>query len=281
MPISLQLHTQPLSDEDPSPASSDSLPLFKVLQTKTGVSTPAPLPRRQSNSSHYRFITKNTTKRTQALFFIDGACTDNGAPAESQRPPRGGAAVVFSPLAHFKPLQYPLELDGQKHTSNRAELRAALIALTLRFWPGEGFDNVVLTTDSEKTAAGKPIANRDLWQAILKAVRRLDDNGCHAQFWLIPRDWNEADAYAKKAATLPDTQRERGSSTNQVRIMERGTENAPLLLNRTFIEKLQSGTGGSFPLDFHVRSPGQTTITEIASIQAKVNAAGELILQQG
>ncbi|KAJ3504719.1 hypothetical protein NMY22_g17833 [Coprinellus aureogranulatus] len=123
-------------------------------------------------------------------------------------------------LAQTTPIRDALPLDGITHTSNRAELRAVIVALSLRVWPGEGFDNIILATDSEylvlgiserihkwmqngwKTSSGGPVKNRDLWEAILEKLRDLESQGCHIQFWLIPRAWNEADKYAKEAAWL-------------------------------------------------------------------------------
>lgn len=107
-------------------------------------------------------------------------------------------------------------LEGtEPETSNRAELRAAIVALGLRVWNGEGFDKVVLACDSEyvvkgisewvpkwktngwRTSQGTPVENRDLWEALLAALSEQDDRGVLVRFWLIPREQNEADAYAK------------------------------------------------------------------------------------
>jgi ribonuclease HI len=146
------------------------------------------------------------------LMFIDGACSNNG-----QVGARGGCGVVFTSIHEAKPITFPLENDGTPHTSNRAELRAALVALGLRVWNGEGFNNVILACDSEYvvlgasqrldrwvrtgwvTRNGTPVKNRDLWEALLEEMRKQESYGVHVQFWLIPREWNEADQYAKKA----------------------------------------------------------------------------------
>ncbi len=39
--------------------------------------------------------------------------------------------------------------------------------------------------------------NRDLWEMLLTELRNQDDQGVMVQFWLIPREDNEADPYAK------------------------------------------------------------------------------------
>lgn len=111
-----------------------------------------------------------------------------------------------------------LEGDGPE-TSNRAELRAAIAALTLREWDGEGFDTVVLACDSEyvvlglseriqkwiergwRTASGSPVMNRDLWEMLLAELERKNMAGIMVKFWWIPRGSNEeADRLAKAGA---------------------------------------------------------------------------------
>ena len=77
-----------------------------------------------------------------------------------------------------------LEQDGHPQTSNRAEFRAVLASLTLRYWAGEGFSRIVLASDSEyvvkgisqwifkwrkngwKMTTGSPVANQDLWKKL-------------------------------------------------------------------------------------------------------------------
>ncbi|KAF6746030.1 ribonuclease H-like domain-containing protein [Ephemerocybe angulata] len=189
----------------------------------------------------YRFVRKNDKKRQQGLFFIDGACLDNGAGPDGPREPRAGAAVVFAPSDWYNPIKDALPLDGVPHTSNRAELRAALVALGLRVWGGEGFENIILATDSEylvlgiserihkwkengwKTSSGTQVKNKDLWVALYAKIREVEEYNCHVQFWLIPRAWNEADKYAKEAAALPDGERATGAGaiTTPVMMMER------------------------------------------------------------
>lgn len=74
------------------------------------------------------------------------------------------------------------------HPNNRAELRAVLAALTFSIWWGEGWQRVVLVTDSEyvanhatgwlrnwatrgcRTASGRPVANRDLWDELSRIM---------------------------------------------------------------------------------------------------------------
>ena len=142
----------------------------------------------------------------EILIFIDGACSNNGTPQA-----RAGHGIKLSARNH---ICGRLEDHGPE-TSNRAELRAAIVALGLRVWNGEGFDQVVLACDSEyvvkgisewvpkwkrnrwRTVQRTPAENRDLWVMLLTELRKQDDQGVMVQFWLIPREDNEADPYAK------------------------------------------------------------------------------------
>ncbi len=105
--------------------------------------------------------------------FTDGACKGNPGP--------GGWGVVLRMGGHEK------ELSGSEPdtTNNRMELTAAIRALGALKQPC----HVLLHTDSRyvidgitgwvfgwqkngwKNAAKKPVANADLWQALLAAVR--------------------------------------------------------------------------------------------------------------
>ena len=166
-----------------------------------------------------RFI--HQIKTTMFLIYTDGACLNNGGAN-----PRAGCSFVFSTSAS-KPgyVRFRLEDQGptgevHQQTSNRAELRAVIAALRFRSWQGEGFDNLVVATDSEyvvegatswvrgwlrrdwRTSTGAPVKNRDLWECLLGDIARLNDEGLEIEFWRIPRDWNqEADFHAKHAAS--------------------------------------------------------------------------------
>jgi ribonuclease HI len=110
---------------------------------------------------------------------------------------------------------------GEKHpqTSQRAELRAAIAALATIKWADEGWLRVTIASDSAylvqgitenidkwrqrgwRNTAGKPVANRDLWQALLSQVNLHAHWGCQIRFWLIPRELNgAADELAKYIA---------------------------------------------------------------------------------
>lgn len=113
--------------------------------------------------------------------------------------------------------------DDALQTSNRAELRAVIAALRFRYWRGEGFDTLVIATDSEyavegatnwarawirngwKKRDGVAVKNRDLWEALRSEIETYKDDGMAVQFWRIPGDWNTvADVAAKRAAAVED-----------------------------------------------------------------------------
>lgn len=170
----------------------------------------------------HRFI--HPTNPRQFLIYTDGACLDNGSVN-----PRAGCSFVFRPSTQQPQglgyVRFPLENEGptgevHSQTSNRAELRAVIAALRFRFWPGEGFNSLVIATDSEyvvegvtswvrgwlrrgwRTSAAAAVKNRDLWECLLGEIERWDGNGMQVKFWRIPRDWNtDADYHARCAAS--------------------------------------------------------------------------------
>lgn len=159
------------------------------------------------------------------LILTDGACLDNG-----QANPKAAWAFVdgLGPTGELRATAMRLEQEGPfgapgLQTSNRAELRAVIAALRLRFWPGEGFRKLVIATDSEYVVEGSTqwakgwmkngwttksrasVKNRDLWEALLGEIERYDAHQMAVEFWRIPREWNTvADSAAKKAAADND-----------------------------------------------------------------------------
>ena len=134
----------------------------------------------------------------EALVWTDGACSGNPGPG-------GWAAIVVPPDGGD-----PVELSGgEPHTTNnRMELTAALEGL--RALPAGS--RAVIVTDSQlmlnsmttwlpgwkrkgwKTAAGKPVKNQDLLQALDEETRRHDGVRWH---WV--RGHETGDAHAHKA----------------------------------------------------------------------------------
>ncbi len=112
-------------------------------------------------------MTKNTVE-----IFTDGACSGNPGP--------GGWGV----LLRYGKTEKELSGGEKSTTNNRMEMMAAIAALESLKRPCQ----VVLTTDSTylrdgitkwivgwkkknwKTAAGKPVKNKDLWQRLETAI---------------------------------------------------------------------------------------------------------------
>jgi ribonuclease HI len=148
------------------------------------------------------------------LVFVDGAAPGNG-----QKGARAGFGVVYNPL-YSNGIIRALELSSEyEPTSNRAELRAAIAALEMRFWKGEGFHRLAIATDSEyvikgvtewsvkwkkngwKTTNGGIVKNQDLWKMLLEMIEKNERAGFAVQFFQLKREWNEAaDACARKGA---------------------------------------------------------------------------------
>ncbi|KAH6618312.1 hypothetical protein B0J18DRAFT_483663 [Chaetomium sp. MPI-SDFR-AT-0129] len=110
----------------------------------------------------YRFVAINDPNT--CLAFVDGACLNNGQPDA-----RAGWAVIYGPAhkASARLENASVFDDGDYHiaTSNRAELRAAIAALRLCNWRLEGWDRLVIATDStgwntEADNAAKDAAGR-------------------------------------------------------------------------------------------------------------------------
>ena len=186
----------------------------RIFIPPTPSSTPAELFSVQINKCSirgYRFI--RNTDHKQMLMFVDGSSLGNESPTA-----RAGFGVVFAPLQWHLPISNRLEQDGNAQTSNRAELRAVLAALGLRWWFGEGFNKIVIACHSEyvingisswiltwrkndwKTNTGAVIENLDLWRKLDARLRDMEKHEMLVQFWWIPQGLNEADVYAKAGA---------------------------------------------------------------------------------
>ncbi|KAH7121372.1 hypothetical protein EDB81DRAFT_813866 [Dactylonectria macrodidyma] len=179
---------------------------------------PTPMGRDQT----LRFVSRND--RRKALAYVDGACLNNG-----QLDPQAGWAVVCGTpgndeQSNLGVVSGRLEDKGpfggdSVATSNRAELRAAIAALRFCDWKDEGFDGIVIATDSSyvvdgatgwvkgwtrngwTTRTGVDVKNKDLWELLLGEVERWKDQGLRVDLWKIPRELNgDADAAAKQAA---------------------------------------------------------------------------------
>ncbi|KAJ5772605.1 ribonuclease H-like protein [Penicillium odoratum] len=156
-----------------------------------------------------RFI--NVNDPAQFLIYTDGSCLDNVGPTS-----RAGCAIVYGEhgehftgcngFAQSPSFEFRLGTRGQSgvlypQTSNRAELRAVIAALRYREWTFEGFNSLVIATDSSyvvngitsgisewqengwRTSAGHPVLNRDLWQFLLSELKNWGEDGLSVEFW--------------------------------------------------------------------------------------------------
>lgn len=118
--------------------------------------------------------------------------------------------------------------QGYPQESNRAHLRAAVAALQCRQWRSEGWTVITIASDSEYLVEGitnwieiwqqngwltsretgdsyngGAVANRDLWELLLREVLELSRMGLEVRFWLILHQLNaEAHAEARMAAEV-------------------------------------------------------------------------------
>lgn len=111
------------------------------------------------------------------VVYTDGACTDNGKEGA-----RAGIGVWF---ADGDPRNVSEALDGPTQTNNRAELTAALRAIALcprgtRMQVRTDSRYVLLGVQGGaaawerkrwRTSTNRPVANRDLWETMLVAIR--------------------------------------------------------------------------------------------------------------
>ena len=151
-----------------------------------------------------RYLRNNNPR--EVLVYIEGSCAGDGVPGA-----KAGYGIYCGP---FDELSERLE-GTDIETSNRAELRAAIVALTFRAWREEGFTSVVLACDSEyvvlgiseriqgwiergwRTPSGSAVMDKDLWEVLLRKLAQMDDLGILVRFWPIARGHNHADRLAK------------------------------------------------------------------------------------
>ncbi|VUC20078.1 unnamed protein product [Clonostachys rosea] len=108
-------------------------------------------------------------------------------------------------------------------TRRRAELRAVVGFLESRAWWGEGWNRIVVITDSEYVVKGatsrmrtwasnnwkEPIGylNRDLWEELSRLMGEYASGSCEISFWEVPRHWiTRAGEAANDVCTLENVQ---------------------------------------------------------------------------
>ncbi|KAJ5609046.1 ribonuclease H-like domain-containing protein [Penicillium herquei] len=161
------------------------------------------------------------------LVYTAGTCLDIGT--ENQR---AGCGFVFGRTPHPDKtdstyVQLSLENKGptgeaHEQTSERAQLRAVIAASRFCDWRREGFDRMVIATDSDyvvegitthirgwiqrgwRTETGASVVNRDLWECLLGEAEQWHDFGMSLEFWKITEKENALAAlYAKAGANRP------------------------------------------------------------------------------
>ena len=171
------------------------------------------------------------------LLYTSASCI-NQHDAHGDR--RAASSCVFKPtgLHPSESRSVSLRLErrgpsGQTHPqeSNRAQIRAAIVALQCREWREEGWTSVVIASDSEylvegitnwveiwqengwrtsrdtgDNREGDAVANQDLWETLLQEILELSARGLEVKFWLIVHGLNkDAQSEARLAAeTLKD-----------------------------------------------------------------------------
>ncbi|KIJ14295.1 hypothetical protein PAXINDRAFT_79637 [Paxillus involutus ATCC 200175] len=160
-----------------------------------------------------RFVHTDNTHMASVLIFIDGVAINEGTPDV-----RAGYGLHYDPSQ--RGISCSLEnINGHVRTGNRAGLRAAVAALQVRFWPGEGFRRIVIGTDSDyvvtgacewysswqqrgwRTSRGETVRNRDLWEMLFAEIEKWERMGIRVQFYLVKRELNtEADRCARRGA---------------------------------------------------------------------------------
>ncbi|KAI5854012.1 hypothetical protein BZA05DRAFT_313483, partial [Tricharina praecox] len=151
----------------------------------------------------FRFVGK--LDPNQMLLFVAGDTNPEGD--------RTGSAVVFNSIFREPPTKFSSpDITKADHDVlvQRAVLRAATKALGMVRWGGEGFHSVVIATDNEyivksiyermpvwqtdgfKDENGVNIENKHFWKRLLRGMRKQEELGVQVQYWLIPKEWNEA-----------------------------------------------------------------------------------------
>ncbi|GAA5875899.1 hypothetical protein JCM1840_002968 [Sporobolomyces johnsonii] len=150
------------------------------------------------------------------LVQVDGSCLNNGR-GDRQR---AAWSMCWAPEIRDRASARAGILEGppEKHTSQRAELRALLAVLHSREWDEEGTSHLVVATDSEyvafgctewlpnwmqngwRNSRGQPVSNRDLWQRVVDRMDYFGDN-LRVGLWRVDRELNKrADKIANDMA---------------------------------------------------------------------------------
>ncbi|CAH0002267.1 unnamed protein product [Clonostachys byssicola] len=129
-----------------------------------------------------------------AFVIVSGSCLNNGTAHA-----RGGWGIAFGPGENSAggavEACNPFTGGFIKPTSNRVKLRAFIAGVRACSWAEEGFNNVIIITDSKylldvgtvRARAWGPetgfVPNQDLWRLLLGEVERQDELGVSIHLW--------------------------------------------------------------------------------------------------
>ncbi|GKZ20771.1 hypothetical protein AbraIFM66951_003073 [Aspergillus brasiliensis] len=175
-----------------------------------------------------RFVRREN--QYQCLVYTAGACHDEWK--ADAKLAKAGWSFVYRPENPARNItggvSGRLEIlgpTGVKHrqTSTRAEMRAVIAALKYLSHDGNTFDSLIVATDScyvvngatkwihkwlardWKSGIGGTIKNRDLWEALLKEVKRWYEADRDVYLWRIGKLHNQDAARLANWATVPDS----------------------------------------------------------------------------
>ncbi|GAA5903058.1 hypothetical protein JCM5296_001725 [Sporobolomyces johnsonii] len=195
-----------------------NVPLFFAFSPEPSEAHLLPVELFPSTNHVHPFVTvagprfRHSKNAMWALVQTDGACLNNGRGDQQ----RAAWSMCWGP----EPASCAGVLEGppEKHTSQRAELRALLAVLHFRYWPGEGTSHLVIATDSEyvakgctewlpnwqkngwRNSRGQPVANQDLWKLVVAQMEQLGD-AIRVGLWRVDRELNKrADKLANDMA---------------------------------------------------------------------------------
>ncbi|KAI0975413.1 ribonuclease H-like protein [Xylaria arbuscula] len=125
---------------------------------------------------------------------VDGACPGNG----TQLADKSTCGVFFAPDSPANLAFRVPDTPGYLHTSQRAELHAAIAAINASCPMPCPVVHLVIKSDSAYLVNGTEVKNQDLWTRLVDLVRYLyESTGVAIDFWHVPRDQNcDADELA-------------------------------------------------------------------------------------
>ncbi|KAL8939377.1 MAG: hypothetical protein Q9216_003390 [Gyalolechia sp. 2 TL-2023] len=146
---------------------------------------------------HLRYIRLDNPR--EALVFIAGVCHAHGTPKA-----QAGYGIDWGP----EDQEFARLLGLGPPNAHRAELMAAIVALSVFDWLAEGFNTLVIASDSGfvaqgickgvclwllndfKNLNGLPVAFREYWETLVAKLGHWNRRGLLVRFWEMPMLWN-------------------------------------------------------------------------------------------